>query len=232
MGFSWWVAEIWNQSPVLLVSWVVWVIGSIVLHELAHGWAALWCGDRTPIETGHMTWNPLVHMGQMSLIMFALVGIAWGQMPVDPSRFRGRYDDAKVSLAGPLMNLTLAVTALVLYVVLQGIGGGFWWSGVRMPDPLYGNLSVFLRLGVLLNTVLMLFNLVPIPPLDGSRIVADIVPAYRDLWQREDMRTAGLVAFMALFYFGSDYIMLFAGNVSRTAIDWALHAFVHGAAGP
>src|SRR5262249_8984123 len=113
MGFNWWVAEIWNQSPVLLVSWIVWVIGSIVLHELAHGWAALWCGDRTPIETGHMTWNPLVHMGQMSLLMFALVGIAWGQMPVDPSRFRGRYDDAKVALAGPLMNLALAITALV-----------------------------------------------------------------------------------------------------------------------
>jgi Zn-dependent protease len=232
MGFTWWVAELWNQSPVLLVSWVVWVIGSIVLHELAHGWAALWCGDRTPIEAGHMTWNPLVHMGQMSLIMFAVVGIAWGQMPVDPSRFRGRYDDAKVALAGPLMNLALALTALALYVVVQGIGGGFWISGVRISEPLYDNLSLFLHLGVILNTVLMLFNMVPIPPLDGSRIVANIVPAYRDLWQREQMQTAGLVAFMALFYFGSDYIMLFARDVSNAAIDWALHALVHGSGAP
>lgn len=54
------------------------VIFSITLHELAHGWAAIWQGDRTPIETGHMTWNPLVHMGWASLLMFAIVGIAWG----------------------------------------------------------------------------------------------------------------------------------------------------------
>jgi Zn-dependent protease len=232
MGMNWWVADAWNHSPVLLVSWVVWVIGSIVLHELAHGWAAIWCGDRTPIETGHMTWNPLVHMGQMSLIMFAAVGIAWGQMPVDPSRFRGRYDDAKVALAGPMMNLLLAAFALVCYVVVLGIGGGAWISGVRMSEPLYSNVELFFRLGVLLNTLLMLFNLVPIPPLDGSRIVSDIVPAYRDLWRQEQMRTAGLVAFIALFYFGSDYIWSFAAHVAGSAIGWSVKMFAHGSAWP
>ncbi|HBS28903.1 MAG TPA: site-2 protease family protein, partial [Phycisphaerales bacterium] len=55
---TWWIAALLQSNPALLVSWVVWVIGSIVLHELAHGWAAIAQGDRTPIETGHMTWNP------------------------------------------------------------------------------------------------------------------------------------------------------------------------------
>lgn len=75
---GWWVATIWETSPFLLLGWIVWVIGSITLHELAHGWAAIRCGDRTPIETGHMTANPIVHMGPMSLIVFGLFGIAWG----------------------------------------------------------------------------------------------------------------------------------------------------------
>ena len=76
---GWWVADMWSESPARLISWVFWVILSVTLHELAHGVAALWQGDRTPEETGHMTWNPLVHMGQWSLIMFVLVGIAWGK---------------------------------------------------------------------------------------------------------------------------------------------------------
>ena len=80
---GWWVTDALSVSPVLLISWVVWVIGSIVLHELAHGWAAISRGDRTPIERGHMTWNPLIHMGGMSLLVFAVVGIAWGMMPVN-----------------------------------------------------------------------------------------------------------------------------------------------------
>ena len=71
-----------------VLGWVFWVIFSICLHELAHGWAAIWQGDRTPRETGHMTMNPMVHMGGASLIVFALVGIAWGLMPTDPSRYR------------------------------------------------------------------------------------------------------------------------------------------------
>lgn len=114
----WWVSAYWEADPALLVSWVFWVIVSIVLHELAHGWVAIRLGDRTPIETGRMTWNPLVHMGQTSLIVFALVGIAWGMMPVNPSSLRGRYGDAWVSLAGPAMNLALALVLIVL--------GGIW----------------------------------------------------------------------------------------------------------
>jgi len=62
---NWWVIQVLDSfGPAFLASWIVWVIGSITLHELAHGWAAIWQGDRTPVLTGHMTWNPLVHMGK------------------------------------------------------------------------------------------------------------------------------------------------------------------------
>ena len=70
---SWWVKDAYEISPIFLYSWIFWVIFSIVCHELAHGWAAIRVGDDTPIHTGHMTWNPVVHMGTTSLIMLGLL---------------------------------------------------------------------------------------------------------------------------------------------------------------
>ena len=104
---QWWMHAVYDSGGLAAVlGWVFWVIFSICLHELAHGWAAIWQGDRTPRETGHMTMNPMVHMGGASLIVFALVGIAWGLMPTDPSRYRwGRRGRIAVAAAGPLMNL-------------------------------------------------------------------------------------------------------------------------------
>ena len=93
---------------------VVTVIISIVLHELAHGWAAIWQGDDTPRIAGHMTPDPMVHMGGMSLLMLALVGMAFGAMPVNPRNFRSRYGDALVSAAGPAMNFLLAMVAQII----------------------------------------------------------------------------------------------------------------------
>ena len=79
---SWWVHHVVEtRGAVVLVAWIFWVILSIVLHELAHGWAALWQGDDTPRRLGRMTMNPLVHMGGTSLLIFAIIGIAWGVMP-------------------------------------------------------------------------------------------------------------------------------------------------------
>lgn len=232
MGFDWWVADLWQQSPVLLVSWIVWVIGSIVLHELAHGWTAIRCGDDTPIHTGHMTWNPLVHMGQVSLIMFALVGIAWGLMPVNPSNFRGRYDNAKVALAGPMMNLFLALAAAALYVVVRGFGGGAWVAGVALSEPLYSNLSAFFTLGVMLNIVLFVLNMAPIPPLDGWRILSNFSPAYERIWSQENAQMIALFAFMALFWFGAPYVWDLGYAVTGRVLLWGVQTLAPGSAIP
>ncbi|MFI4896901.1 MAG: site-2 protease family protein [Phycisphaerales bacterium JB059] len=204
---NWWVHNLWSSEPALLVSWVVWVIGSIVLHELAHGWAAIRVGDRTPVETGHMTWNPLVHMGGFSLIVFAVVGIAWGMMPVNPSRMRGRHAEALVALAGPAMNLVLAVVAMALGLVWMGVGGGHWIPGVQADQPLYANMQIFFRAGVFLNVLLMVFNLMPIPPLDGSRVIAHYSPGYRAFFESENGRWVGMGLFVLLFFFGFDLII-------------------------
>ena len=217
---GWWVADAWSQDPVFLVSWVVWVIGSIVLHELAHGWTAIRCGDRTPIETGHMTWNPLVHMGQMSLLMFAAVGIAWGAMPVNPSNFRGRNDDAKVALAGPMMNF------LLFCIALAGAAAVIVFSS-KLGDPLGPNLRIFAISGAFLNLALMLFNLIPAPPLDGYRIIADFVPAFRRIWEGPNAGLISIGALIAVFWFGGPWAFDTSMDLTLRALDAILHAVGH-----
>lgn len=106
------------DNPVTYTSIVVIVIASVVLHELAHGFAAIQQGDRTPVTSGHMTLDPVVHMGQASLIMLCVVGLAWGQMPVRPAHFRNRkWGEAIVSGAGPATNLALALLAIGMFRV-------------------------------------------------------------------------------------------------------------------
>lgn len=222
----WWVADLWQTNPVLLASWVVWVIGAIVLHELAHGWAALACGDDTPRTSGHLTLNPLVHMGQMSLIMFAIVGIAWGAMPVNPSKFRPRFGESIVAFAGPLMNLALGFLSLTGLVVWLGLAAGGWTGTRAVDDPLLTNVATFLDTGVMLNLVLAAFNLLPVPPLDGSRILADFVPAYRRLWQSERGQVLALIAFVGLFMFGSEVIFRHAADAASWLEGQAIRAFL------
>lgn len=102
--------------------WIVVVVISITLHELAHGFAAIRAGDDTPIRLERMTLNPLVHMGPFSLLALLVVGIAWGQMPIDSSRLRGKYAEAKVAFAGPSTNLLICLAALVGWGLLVRFG--------------------------------------------------------------------------------------------------------------
>ncbi|GAB5495346.1 MAG: site-2 protease family protein [Phycisphaerales bacterium] len=210
---GWWVADVLNSpnGTVYLVSWVVIVIGSIVLHELAHGWAAIYKGDRTPIELGHMTWNPLVHMGQTSLILFLVFGIAFGAMPVNPTRMRGRYADAFVSVAGPAMNVLIALVCIVLAGVVDGLG-------TRIGEPLASNLFLFFTTGSWLNIVLCVFNLLPVPPLDGSRILGNFYPAYNRLWMSENGQWMALGAFILVFIFAGDFIIPIAMTITAFGV--------------
>lgn len=208
---GWWVSDILNEpalGPPALIAWVVVVIGSIVLHELAHGWAALLLGDPTPRLAGHMTWNPLVHMGPYSLLAFAVIGITWGAMPVDPSRLRGRYGDALVSVAGPVMNISLGLGSLVAMCLWSAYAGG-------VGDPLHQNLSRFFFYGAMLNVVLAVFNLVPVLPLDGGRIAASLSRTYSRFATGEHGQWLMLGGFILFFWFGFDAV----AAVSATTVD-------------
>ncbi len=199
---SWWVTDALDKfGPIYLVSVVFWVIFSITLHEIGHGVAAVWEGDSTPIKAGHMNMNPLVHMGGYSLLIFALVGIAWGAMPVTPYRFRhGRYGEVLVAAAGPLVNLTLAIissTLLAFALVFMS------------PSPFLENISQFLGVGGIYNIVLLMLNLIPVPPLDGSHILGGFFQPARRLYERSEVQQFA--------FFGLVIIML-SGGVGRMFI--------------
>ncbi|MEM7263700.1 MAG: site-2 protease family protein [Planctomycetota bacterium] len=211
---GWWVADYLQGHPqgaFIVVAWIFWVLLSISLHELAHGWAAIWEGDDTPVRTGHMTWNPVVHMGMMSIVVFLLVGIAWGLMPVNPHKFRhGRKGDALVAAAGPLMNLLIALIAASILVVV---------SGTMDESTTRDKLILFFHRGAVLNVVLFLLNLIPIPPLDGSRILAGFSRKAEDLYRHPEVAQYSMFALIAVFWFGGG--ALFTAAATGVGEYWA-----------
>ena len=160
---------------------------SVIIHEIAHGWVALKLGDPTAKMMGRLTLNPVPHIdlvGSIIVPLFSLfaagsVFIAWAKpVPVDPRNFAHyRRDDMLVSVAGPVSNLVLAlvcsITVILLAIANRTVEG--------MNAPLADESMVFLlRMfygGIYLNIMLAVFNLLPVPPLDGSHVLASLLPA-------------------------------------------------------
>jgi Zn-dependent protease len=211
---EWWVHYLYaTGQTTLLIAWIFWVIFSICLHELAHGWAALWQGDETPRRLGHMTMNPLVHMGGWSLIAFAIIGIAWGAMPVNPANFRDRrFGRVYVAAAGPAMNLLIATTLFVAVSIWARYGTG----GLDLDD----NVTIFLFTGIWLNIILALFNLLPVAPLDGSRILGGLSWRMEQYFNSPQAQMFGLFVLIVLI-FTRTIGMVFWGmrQVSETAVE-------------
>lgn len=150
---------------------------AITLHEVAHGWAALLCGDATAKAQGRLSLNPLRHIDPIGTVLvpalMALFGgfiFGWAKpVPVNYGRLRQpKRDMALVALAGPLSNLLMALGWALAALAGQALHGGLPWLGV----PLFAMGVV----GVSVNVMLGVLNLVPIPPLDGSRVLAGMLP--------------------------------------------------------
>ncbi len=159
---------------------------SVVVHELSHGWMALRLGDPTARDLGRLTLNPIPHIDPvgsvivplMSIAMAGRVFIAWAKpVPVNPSNFAvPRRDDILVSLVGPFSNLVLAFFSTLMFI---GVANVAQLAGDAGPvaDEVFRFLLRMFHGGIVLNIVLGLFNLIPVPPLDGSHVVASLLPA-------------------------------------------------------
>jgi Zn-dependent protease len=159
---------------------------SVIMHEIAHGWVALKLGDPTARDAGRLTLNPVPHIDLFGSILIPLLSlaaagrvfIAWAKpVPVNPALFsRPRRDDIAVSAAGPVSNLLVALLctlAVVGFVILLRVAGTAEESIVN--DALVFTYKMFYA-GIYLNIVLALFNLLPVPPLDGSHLLAALLP--------------------------------------------------------
>lgn len=170
-----------NETIQSIVVLLPTVLLAVTVHEVAHGWMADRLGDGTARLQGRLTLNPLKHMDLMGTLVFFLTQmIGWAKpVPINPYNFRNpRRDMVWVAMAGPVANFLLASAAAILYHMLggtpswQGMGHGGSFSFAREPLWLMSNLTVRINIG------LAIFNAIPVPPLDGSRVLAGILPSY------------------------------------------------------
>jgi len=202
------------------VIWFGCIIVAVILHEISHGVVALWFGDRTAKEAGRLTLNPIPHIDPFGSIvlpaMGALLGIpvlAWAKpVPVNPNRMHNpRRDMLYVSLAGPATNfLLMSGAALAARAAYAGI------TPVQFEDQLPLGILILFSFAVV-NLFLGLFNLLPIPPLDGSSLIERILPAaWLPQWYK--MRPYGfLVLFLLVFSTGaiSKFLLPFEDALAR-----------------
>ena len=154
----------WEVFVVIIAALVI----SLSFHEFGHAWVAKRFGDDTAERAGRLTINPLAHIDPMGLLMVIIAGVGYAKpVPTDPRRFTSRYADLLVAAAGPGMNLLLAVVTINLYALGLKIDPTLFWQ----PGP-----SQFFYYLTLINLVLMLFNLLPIGPLDGHYILPYFLP--------------------------------------------------------
>ncbi len=178
---------------------------SLTVHEFAHAWSAWRLGDDTAEREGRLTLDPMAHIDPLGTVLVPLLmtlssGMAFGwakPVPVNPARFRRDVNMGMgvmlTSVAGPLSNVLLAIASAVSF------GLTLRWA----PDVLVTNpgLRMFLLKVTVLNVALALFNMLPVPPLDGSRVVEGLLP-YRMRGAWEKVLQAGPFLLLGLFFFG------------------------------
>jgi Zn-dependent protease len=155
--------DILRTSPLAFALLAAALVEAIALHEFAHALAADLQGDRMPRAMGRLTLNPAKHLDPLGTLCILLVGFGWGKpVPFRPQAMSSpRFGAAMVALAGPLMNLVLAIASALV---------------IRTTGVATGSLGTFLQYFLIINVLLAVFNLIPLPPLDGSRLLTIFLP--------------------------------------------------------
>lgn len=206
-----------NQEAVLIVFQVVVLVLAFSVHEWAHAWTAWRLGDPTAKMLGRVTLNPLKHLDPLGSVFMPLLAlvyhwplIGWAKpTPVTARNFKNyKRDDILVTLAGPASNLLSATIALILLVIIKHlVPGGVLAIGTAMalashiPGistenlPTLFPIALFLYFVILINLLLFVFNLIPIPPLDGSHILRHFLP-YKALQVYDRIGMFGMIILM------------------------------------
>ena len=179
-----------QTDPNAFFGFVIAIILGITVHEFMHAYAAHRLGDDTARLLGRMSLNPVVHFDIFGTLLLVLAGFGFGKpVPVNEARLRGAFASSLVSLAGPLANLAIAA---VCAIPLR----------LGTADVLGSNYVEILQSVVFFNVVLGIFNLIPIPPLDGSNIVLGLLPPKLQ-WDLRPYLQYGPILLLILLWFGS-----------------------------
>lgn len=208
----------------IVISFFV-LLFAITIHEASHGWAAYKFGDPTAHAQGRITLNPIAHIDPIGTILFPVIlfimgapPFGWAKpVPVNPLNLRNpRRDNLWISAAGPAANLTVAAGALFMIILLKILIpststflANFLQGRGALPRGFYPleGLTLILFWGVLLNTYLAVFNLIPIPPLDGSGVLMGLIS--EEAAEKYDrLRPFGFIIILALIYMGFLHIII------------------------
>lgn len=193
-----------NLSPSMLISYVVVLLIAFPMHEFAHAWTANYFGDLTPRNNGRLTLNPLAHLDPLGSLLLLFAGFGWAKpVPINPYALeqRSRAAPMLVSLAGPMSNLLMAVLAAIPFqlglVSISQAQIDYSTSQSHFLPTLPQVLLVF----VYINLLLMLFNLIPLYPLDGEKIASYFFPPS---WARfmDTIRPFSPLILLALVFLG------------------------------
>ncbi|MEN8257252.1 MAG: site-2 protease family protein [Thermodesulfobacteriota bacterium] len=176
------------QIPVFLFA--------LTIHEFSHGYVAMLCGDQTARMQGRLTMNPLKHLDPLGTLAIFLIHFGWARpVPVDPRNFRNPHRDMiLVSLAGPMSNLATMIVSLFALIAMAYFGRG-------MPDFLAQPIIAMLSVSIWINSILAIFNMIPIPPLDGSKVLMGLLPPKQARYIAR-MEGAGFILIMILAFTG------------------------------
>lgn len=182
------------QAIIAILSRCFVVFCCLPIHELAHGWVASLLGDKTAKNQGRLTLNPLAHLNPIGTLMIFLFGIGYANpVPIDPRNFKNQKSGmALTALAGPVSNLLMGFVSVFVFYAINSV------DAVRYSNAGYA-VSFFFYFAASVNVTLAVFNLLPIPPLDGSKILAAVLPdkAYYKYMQYE--RYVMLAVLLLLF---------------------------------
>lgn len=197
----------WLMAKLMILPGII--IG-LSFHEFAHAFVADKLGDPTPRQHGRITINPISHIDPIGMVALLFVGFGWGvPVQINPMNFKKqRRDQILVSIAGVTMNLILAIIFTLLIKIVFSIVGLEWMA---MSGILF---KVFLNV-VIINIVLMIFNLLPIPPLDGFNIITEIFDLKRYSWW-STVYNNGFIILIALI------LLDFTGYILTPAVDFVL----------
>ena len=196
MGLSGLLSD--KESLLSLLFTIPGLLVAITFHEFAHAFAADKLGDDTPRSQGRLTLNPLAHLDPVGTIMLLFAHFGWGKpVEVNPRNYDRRMSmekaDAIVSIAGPLMNFLLAIVFVIIYCIILKF--------INVQSQVGLIIMLMIQLIIQINIGLGVFNLFPIPPLDGSKVIKPFLPQNIKIWFETNGQLFEMV-FVALWIFG------------------------------